>query len=246
MGAASRQPRGGRDSARRGGQRPAGTRRVRRRALVPRRSDPQRSVELAGGASRIRWREGIRDLHAGGSVCARRVTAGGHDVVAQAQSHTGARYDHRRRDPRVSCFHPGPSIRQKVEELADAVLYLGPPSTITRAPYPAELCEDQAFLAMRIARVGNPGGPLGFRQTAGASSVDSVRFGFSVGSPRRRHALECALPWRQVLTIRSAVAAQRRARQTQAVNDLLLRPGLPTRVSLAPARLSRAARQARQ
>ena len=51
---------------------------------------------------------------------------------------------------------PGPEYPTKVEELADAVLYLGPPSTITRAPYPAELCEDQAFLAMRIARVGNP------------------------------------------------------------------------------------------
>jgi hypothetical protein len=51
---------------------------------------------------------------------------------------------------------PGPDYPVKVEQLADAILYLGHPSTITRAPYPAALCEDQAFLAMRSARVGDP------------------------------------------------------------------------------------------
>jgi hypothetical protein len=51
---------------------------------------------------------------------------------------------------------PGPEHSTKLEQLADAVLYLGHPSTITRAPYPESLCEDQAFLAMRAARVGDP------------------------------------------------------------------------------------------
>jgi hypothetical protein len=51
---------------------------------------------------------------------------------------------------------PGPEYPTKLEELADAILYLGHPSTITRAPYPEALCQDQAFLALRAARVGNP------------------------------------------------------------------------------------------
>jgi len=51
---------------------------------------------------------------------------------------------------------PGPEYPTKLEQLADAVLYLGHPSTITKAPYPASLCDDQAFLSMRSARVGSP------------------------------------------------------------------------------------------
>lgn len=51
---------------------------------------------------------------------------------------------------------PGPDYQAKVEDLADAVLHLGAPSSITRAPYPPALCEDKEFMAMRSARVGDP------------------------------------------------------------------------------------------
>jgi hypothetical protein len=40
-----------------------------------------------------------------------------------------------------------------MEEAYDAVLYLGPPSSITDAPFPPTLCADREYVQMRRQRL---------------------------------------------------------------------------------------------
>jgi hypothetical protein len=51
----------------------------------------------------------------------------------------------------------------RYEEQIDAVLYLGPPATMTTSMLPAALCADEQYLSMRVARMqldpGPPGSP---------------------------------------------------------------------------------------
>lgn len=41
----------------------------------------------------------------------------------------------------------------RMEDQFDALLYLGPPSSITTAPFPAALCSDAAYMTMRLGRL---------------------------------------------------------------------------------------------
>jgi len=63
-------------------------------------------------------------------------------------------------------FFPIPEIATdspRIEDQIDAVLYLGPPATMTTSMLPAALCADQDYLSMRVARMqldpGPPGSP---------------------------------------------------------------------------------------
>jgi hypothetical protein len=68
----------------------------------------------------------------------------------------------------------------KMEEQFDAVLYLGPVSSITFAEVSPALCADAGYTKMRLARLAiSPGGPTG---------EDAVRFRQRCGLlPRPRH-----------------------------------------------------------
>jgi hypothetical protein len=49
---------------------------------------------------------------------------------------------------------PAPGDRPvQIENALDAILYLGPPSGITMAPFPVALCADRAYMEMRLARL---------------------------------------------------------------------------------------------
>jgi hypothetical protein len=41
----------------------------------------------------------------------------------------------------------------RMEDEFDALLYLGPPSSMTRVPFPVELCRDEAYMKMRLGRM---------------------------------------------------------------------------------------------
>jgi hypothetical protein len=47
----------------------------------------------------------------------------------------------------------------RAEEQLDAVIHLGPPSAITRAPLPRALCADRAYLEIRLKRIALAGLP---------------------------------------------------------------------------------------
>jgi hypothetical protein len=63
-------------------------------------------------------------------------------------------------------FFPMPGMAPdspRFEDQSDAVLYLGPPATMTTSMLPAALCADQEYVSMRVARMqldpGPPGSP---------------------------------------------------------------------------------------
>lgn len=61
-------------------------------------------------------------------------------------------------------FFPSPDARSgalRYEDRIDAVLYLGPPSTMTTSMLPAALCADERYVAMRLARMAIDPGPPG-------------------------------------------------------------------------------------
>jgi hypothetical protein len=49
----------------------------------------------------------------------------------------------------------------RMEDQFDALLYLGPPSAITRSRLPPALCADPAYMKMRLERLALVGGPPG-------------------------------------------------------------------------------------
>ena len=57
-------------------------------------------------------------------------------------------------------FEPSPRLRtRRMEELFDAVLYLGPPSSITFSMLAPERCRDAAYMEMRLGRLSMLGVP---------------------------------------------------------------------------------------
>jgi hypothetical protein len=67
----------------------------------------------------------------------------------------------------------------RMEEQFDAVLYVGPKSSITYSGLSPELCRDQAYVKMRTARLelfsGSPQGSATFKK----ESEDAVAHGWS-------------------------------------------------------------------
>jgi hypothetical protein len=58
----------------------------------------------------------------------------------------------------------------RMEDQFDALLFLGPPASMTNAPVPAALCQDADFVKRRLERLSRFGPPVevqNFRQACG-------------------------------------------------------------------------------
>lgn len=53
------------------------------------------------------------------------------------------------------------TVLVSAQDQFDALLYLGPPSAITRSRLPPALCADPAYMKMRLERLALVGGPPG-------------------------------------------------------------------------------------
>jgi hypothetical protein len=73
-------------------------------------------------------------------------------------------------------FEPSPRLRpRRTDDLFDAVLYLGPPSEITFAALPPKLCEDAAYMEMRLRRLALLPGPPPQAPTGTPGPVDRFK-----------------------------------------------------------------------
>ena len=63
------------------------------------------------------------------------------------------------RDGKITPIPKSEWRQLKAEEQFDAVLYLGPPSSIVMSMWTPELCADQAYMKMRIERIALAGLP---------------------------------------------------------------------------------------
>jgi hypothetical protein len=58
--------------------------------------------------------------------------------------------------PFSSFYQPPPApgwSQLRMEDEFDALLYLGPPGSMTRRPFPVALCRDEKYMRMRLARL---------------------------------------------------------------------------------------------
>jgi hypothetical protein len=56
-------------------------------------------------------------------------------------------------------LQPDPAAVPPMQEVVDAVLYLGPPSSITQNRLTRALCGDAAYIKMRVERLSEFGSP---------------------------------------------------------------------------------------